>query len=532
MKKFGKLTTLLLIMLLVIFTACQNTKPVDDPAPSEKVLTLGTPYTIDTLNPYKYSSDGDRYVLSQVMESLVEADGGKYFPLLATSWSNPDEKTWDFKIREDAFWHEGNEVYEIGANVQLKAQDVKDCFDFVLDPANKARRQAELANIIEKVEVIDDFTVRFTTLEPHAYFLQNINRQPIFSLQALEVLGEDNFSFYPIGTGAFKFSEYKPDDKVVLLKNDSYPITPHLDKVIFSIIPDKSVAAIALQTNEIDVAMQLLPTDVQAVRAVEGLTTLSNTSGWYRYVAFNVSNPLFEDKRVREAFSLAVNMDEAVDSIFDIEGLAVRAPGPVPKGLPGYTDAWFDLWEYNVEAAKNLLSEAGWVAGSDGILEKDGVKMSFVLKTPNDTNRSKLGVIVATQLKAIGIDCTPQTQEWATHLEDIRTGNVEMFIMGGGSTIDGLNYMFHSKNAEGGAHNTHYKNSELDNLIEQATRTVDSEAREVIWEQAARIIVEEKVHISAYYEYVQIGINERVVDYNPPNVWVALTSPTRNVNVK
>ncbi len=519
-------------MLASLSTACtkQEQQPSGDAV--SKILTIGTPYTIDTFNPFMYTSDGDRYVLSQIMESLVDGESGNYYPLLAESWSNPDSLTWDFVIRDNAYWHDDNPVYPKGTKTKVTAEVVKDVWDFVLDPKNGARLQAALSALIDKVEVVGDNTVRFVTKEPSAFLLEQINRVPIFSLEALEKLGKDEFAKYPIGTGPFKFKEYKTDDKVVLVRNDDYHIKPNLEQVVFQIIPDKSVSAIALQTGEIDISLQVPPNDVETVAANDKLVVMPNTVGWYRYMAFNFENELFKDKRVREAIGMALDMDSIVRAIFPAETLAETAYGPVPTGIVGYRKDWSSLWTHDPEAAKALLAEAGWKPGTDGVLAKDGKKLSFVLKTPNDVNRAKLGVMIATQLKAIGIDCVSQPMEWATHLDDIKSGNVEAFIMGGGSTPDGLSYMFHSVHAAGGSHNTRYVNSEIDRLIDLGMHTVDPVEREQIWVDAARIAVDDRVQIPCYYEFVQIGVSKQVVDFDKPTVWMSLVSGLRNVDKK
>lgn len=499
---------------------------------SKKVLTIGTPYTIETLNPFTYSSDGDRYVISQIQESLVESSQGRPTPLLAESWTNPDNTTWIFKLRNNAYWHDDNEVYAKGSKERVKAQDVVDVFKFVMDPANKAKRQAKLAAIVKSVEAVDESTVKFVTKEPYAFFTGEINSVPIFSMKAYKQLGAEKFAKFPIGTGPFKFVEYKTDDQVVLKRNDAYHIKPNLEKVVFRIIPDKSVSAIALQTGEIDISLQIPPTEVDKVTANGKVHIVPNTTGWYRYAAFNFDNPLFQDLKVRQAIRMSIDMSAAVKAIFNKESLAEPAYGPVPPGILGRSDEWKSLSSYNPEKAKQLLAEAGWKPGADGILTKDGKPFKFVLKTPNDVNRSKLGVIMATQLKQIGIACTPQAQEWATHLEDIRKGNVEMFLMGGGSTDDGLLYMFHTAFAKGGSHDTRYKNPELDALLDKARAIVNPAEREILWEKAARMTIMDVVHVPGYNEFVQIGVSNRVKDFDKdPTPFMSLVSTLRNVSV-
>ncbi len=377
-KKFAVILPLVFSLLLV--TACSTPAPETK---GQKTLTLATQYTIATLNPCKTSSDGDGYIIRQVMEPLVSGLTGDLRPLLAESWENPDPLTWEFRLRENAYWHEGNAVYPEGANVQVKAEDVKASFDYVLDPANKAQYQARLAQVIERVEVLDDFTVRFVTSEPSAWFLTDVHRVPIFSLKALEVLGQDVFDFTPIGTGPFKFVEYVPDDRVVLEKNDKYFIEPNLDKVTFRIIPDQAVSTVALKTGEIDIALQIPVTEVDSVKNTPGLkVTPTSIGGAYRYVAFNCASDLFSDKRVREAIAFAVDMDSAVEAIFGGDPLlGKRAYCSVVPGVPGYSDC-SDLWEYNPDKAKALLSELGWKPGKDGILEKGGKSSALLLRRP------------------------------------------------------------------------------------------------------------------------------------------------------
>lgn len=521
------LVLLVIAMVGSILAGCTNSKKT-----AANTLVIGTPYTIDTLNPFMYSSDGDRYVLSQVQEALIDGEAGNYYPLLAESWSNPDSLTWDFVIRQNAYWQDDNPVYAKGTKVQVTAEVVKDVWKWVLDPANGARLQPALAKVISKVEVVGDNTVRFTTKAPSAFLLENVNRVPIFSLEALEKMGRDKFDKYPIGTGPFKFKEYLTDDRVVLVRNDNYHIKPSLEQVIFRIIPDSSVAAIALQTGEIDVALQVPANDAAKVAADDKLVIMPNTVGWYRYMAFNFTNSLFKDKKVREAIGMGLDMDTITRAIFPAESLAKRAYGPIPVGIPGYTEEWASLWKYDPDGAKALLAEAGWKPGADGVLAKNGKKLSFVLKTPNDVNRSKLGVMISTQLKGIGIDCVAQAQEWATHLADITSGNTEAFIMGGGSTPDGLSYMFHSVYAAGGAHNTRYVNKEIDKAIDLGMATVDAVAREEIWRGAAEIAINDRVQIPCYSEFVQIGVSKRVEGFDKPTVWMSLVSPLRNVSKK
>lgn len=343
---------------------------------------------------------------------------------------------------------------------------------------------------------------------------------------------------WPVGSGAFKYVSYQTDDQVVLEKNSDYYITPNVDEVIFKIIPDKSVSAIALQNGEIDITAQVLSTDIDAIAAQEDLELVPNTLGWYRYAGFNCKDPLFTDPEIRKALTMAVDLDAAVDAIFKNSAgvkLAVRAYGPIPLELPGADET---LWKenavaYDPEGAKKILESKGWKTGADGIYEKDGKKFSFTIKTPNnDNNRVKLGTIISTQLKQIGIDCVAQPTEWATMLTDIKAGETQMFVMGGGSSLNGMEMLFHTTLSQSNSHRVFYDNPECDALIEKAAVTIDPEERGKVLADASSMIVKDAVHMFGYFEYVQIGMNKKVTDFEKaPTLWYSLCNGYRNVGI-
>jgi len=526
---------LALALLATVVSGCATEQPKPSaPAPAPKpavqdTLTIGTPYSIETLDPTKYSSDGDMYILSQIYEPIVSIDGTTVVPRLAESWTNPDDKTWVFKIRKGLYWHDGNEVFPKGTKKEVTAKDAKYTYDYILDPANKARLQSTLAENIASVEAPDDYTLKVTTKAPYAFFLQDLNRIPIFSKEVRDKLGPDKFAKTPIGCGPFIFTEYKPDDRVVLTRNDNFFIKPKVAKVIFRIIPDKSVALMALESGEIDIALQIPATDVPRLLKDNKVTVIRNTFGWYRYAAFNFNVPLFQDAKIREAIACAVDMAEITKTIFPEAMLAEPAYGPVPRGLLGFTEDWKKMWEYNPEKAKTILTGAGWVLGKDGIFAKGGKKLSFSLKVHNDPARQKMATLISTQLRAVGIDAKVAVRDWATHLDEIRKGDTEMFIMGGGSTPDGLLYMFHTKIAAGQSHNTFYKSKALDDLLDKAKGTVDDKKRTEMWTQAATMTVKDRVHLGGYLEYVQIGTSKKVEQFDPATPWVSLCNVKRNV---
>jgi peptide/nickel transport system substrate-binding protein len=341
---------------------------------------------------------------------------------------------------------------------------------------------------------------------------------------------------FPVGSGAYKFKEYVTDTSVTLVKNDDFWKKPALDKIVYKFITDKSVSAMALQNKEIDIALAILPTELENIVNKDYLVLAPSAIGSLRWIGFNCKLDIFSDPKVRRALAMAVNMDGAIAAIFKNNvgaKLAVRAYGCISYERPGG-----DLEsnkavtpQYNPKEAMKILDELGWKRGRDGIREKDGKKLSFILQVGNnDANREKLSVIVATQLKAIGVDCTARTAEWATHTSDIAKGNVQMYILGGYGNLDGGKRLMET-NPNRFSPNCGYSNPEVDKLIKEAFRTLDYDKRCDLLRRADNIFSSECPHLGGYFEYSQMAYNKRVTDFGYATVYQALCSPMRNVGV-
>jgi ABC-type transport system substrate-binding protein len=141
--------------------------------------------------------------------------------------------------------------------------------------------------------------------------------------------------------------------------------------------------------------------------------------------------------------------------------------------------------------------------------------------------------MAVTYLKRIGVDATSLPTEWPTMTADIKGGNTEMFIMGGGSVMGGMNMLFNSKMNPATAHNTFFADPELDKMLDDGYATVKTEERIEKLKAAALRALDNKTHAGGYFEYVQIGMNNRVKDFEKsPTLWYGLTTPFRNVSVE
>ncbi|HHY11256.1 MAG TPA: ABC transporter substrate-binding protein [Firmicutes bacterium] len=477
-------------------------------------LVIGDAWSVVTMDPALYNDDGSWHVVNNVFDALVDHNSKReVIPRLAESWDNPDNNTWIFHLRKDARWQDGNQVFAEGEGPEVTAEDVKYSIERILDPATRSGRLT-LVNSVDKVEVLDEYTVKITTKEPDAFLLDNLTGVYVVNQKVIETLGAEEFARNPIGSGPFKLEEMKPDDYVSLVRNDDYYIKPNLDKIIIKPIPDQNAMLIALESGDVDAVAQIPQKDVERIESVSNLSVMKQSTAAYRYTAFNCENEPTSDPKFREAISMAIDMDGAVNAIFP-PGMAERAYGPVCPNILGYDPSLEKYWEYNPEKAKQLLAELGWKdSDGDGILDKDGEELNLKILGPQDANRSKLSVIIATSLKDLGIKTDVQNLEWGTLLTEVDKGNFDMFILGGYSGANGMLFMFHSRNKGPNGNNALYENEQVDELLDRGIALVDPEEREPVWKQAQEIIVQDKPHMPAYHEYFFFAYNKKVHDYS------------------
>ena len=219
-RKHSKIILIALICVMAL-TGCSPSKSnggsSSDKTDSngEKVLTVGTTYTVSTFIPWKSTTDGDRYILSNVYESLIEYDTmGNFIPGLAESWENDNNLTWTFHLRDNSYWQTGNDLFK-DEKVKVTANDVKAVFEWTMDEKNEAIRCSSIKNVIERIEVVDEKTIKFITKQPEALLLSPLSNIYIFPLKAVEQ--KFDLGKTPVGSGAYKFVKYNTDDQICLL---------------------------------------------------------------------------------------------------------------------------------------------------------------------------------------------------------------------------------------------------------------------------------------------------------------------------
>lgn len=444
------------------------------------------------LNPAIVASNGVFFVASKVIEPLAEAsfegeDGLR--PRLATSWEGSDDgRSVTFKLREGVTWHDGKPF--TSADVAFSALNI-------WKPLQNLGRIV-FANL-ETVDTPDETTAVFRFSKPTPLQLIR-NALPVVSSVVPKHLYEGtDIATNPanvklVGTGPFKFAEYKPGEYYRLERNTDYwgEGEPKLDEVIFRVLPDRAAAGSALEAEEIHLAaFSAVPlTDLDRISKVPGIKVISKGYEALTYqlvVEINHRRKEIADLKVRQAIAHAIDKQFVVDTIF--LGYAAASTGPVPKNAPEFYTPDVAAYGYDVAKANALLDEAGYPKGANG------TRFSLKLRpAPYFNETRQFGDYLRQALAAIGIDAQLVNADSAAHQKAVYTDHdfdlaVAPPVFRGDPAISttilvqsGIPAGVPFSNQGG------YANAELDTIITKAAETVDATARTELYNEFQKLV--------------------------------------------
>jgi len=509
------------LLLLSTLFACEN--PQDSSLPGVD-QTLKPEYgdtfieasigDASTLLPVLASDSASSDINGQIYNGLVRYDKNLQVEgELAESWEiSPDNLVITFHLRHGVKWHDGT---------PFTSADVLFNYQLYTDPKTPTA-YAEAFKQVKTAEAPDPHTFRVSYGKPYAPALMSWG-MPIHPKHLLE--GQDitrsPLARKPVGTGPFKFVEWLSGEKIVLDANpDYFEGQPYIKRVVYRIIPDVSTQFLELQTGSLDF-MGLLPlqydrqTDTPAFRRLFNKYRYLNFG--YTYLGYNLKRPMFQDRRVRQALSFAINKQEIIDGV--LLGYGAKATGPYKP------DTWVynpdvPRYDYNPEQARKLLKEAGWAdSNQDGILDKDGQPFSFTIVTNQGNDlRAKTGEIIQRRFKEIGVDVQLRIIEWATFLKEfINPGNFDATILGwtGGPEPDQYNIWHSSKTGPRQLNFIGFKNAEVDQLLEDGRRVFDQKQRKVYYDRFQQILAEEQPYTFLYVGEALPAISRRFRGVEP-----------------
>lgn len=446
----------------------------------------------------------------QIFEHLIGREhDGSYGPRLAESWDiSDDAMVYTLYLRQGVKFHDGTD---------FNAAAAKFHFERVKDPETGSHMGETYRRTIAEIETPDDYTIRFVLHEPNAAFIDEViiqNTGYVASPTAVETYGEDA-AFNPVGTGPFKFVSWVPDTRVELVRNEDYwDGPPNIAGVTYRPIPEAATQLTELRTGRLHI-MTTVPVEQMATLENDPNVVLVGEPDFNtRYLVFDLANPLFEDVRVRQAMSYAIDVEELVD-IF-LEGVAEPAKGPLPN-YSFYHKADVYTYPYDPDKALELLADAGWNPGTDGLLRNEaGETFQFTLMSPSGryTKDRELNEGVHYQLRELGFDVNLEVLEFATLVENLQTSNFDLGYIGmmqrTGDPTAHLDLMYASA---GWANWGGYVNERVDELLEAGKRTGDIDERMAVYFEAQDLIAAEAPTIPIMNEFYLLAYRAEVKNF-------------------
>ncbi|MBI5178141.1 MAG: peptide-binding protein [Nitrospinae bacterium] len=448
---------------------------------------------------------------------------------LAESWEIKNKgKTIIFHLRTGVKWHDG---------APFTSADVMFGYRTIINK-NTPTPYSEDFLQVEKAEAPDDLTFIVHYKKPFAPALASWGMLTVLPRHLLE--GKDitksELSRKPIGTGPYRFVEWRAQERIVLEANKEYfEGEPWIRRYVFRIVPDTATQFLELKTGALDL-MNLTPIQYSRQTGTkdfqQNFQRFSYTANAYTYMGYNLRRDIFKDVRVRKAIAYAIDRNEIVQGA--LMGLGKPTTGPYKPGTWQYNQNAVK-YDYSPEKARQLLAEAGWKdTNGDGVLDKGGKKFEFEIITNlgNDT-RKKTAEIIQGKLKNVGISVKIRVLEWASFLKEfINKRNFDATILGWTVSPDPDIYdIWHSSKTKESEFNfITYKNAEVDRLLETGRRSFDKTVRKKAYDRIQEILAEEQPYCFLFSPYALPAVSARVhgvelneattgIGYNWPMKW-------------
>ena len=478
-------------------------------------LVVGRPTDAISLDPNKATTAPEVWVYGNIFETLVTLDEKMQVrPALAERWERLNDKTLRFYLRKGVTFHDGT---------LFNAAAVKFTIERVINPKTPARGRSWLGPVTG-ANVVDEHTVDVITSSSFGPLLNHLTMVfvvGILSPDAVNKFGDD-FGRNPVGTGPFRFEEWKSNQSITLVRNDRYwGPKAYLDRVVFRVIPEEGARMIAYDRGDIDLLLRAAPVEMERLRK-DKKTQVSDTPGLrIIYVGLNSSIPPLDDVRVRRALSHAIDVRGINQYV--VENAMLPARSVIAPMVFGYKDTRLpERYVYDVGLARKLLGEAGWTAGPDGTLRKAGkpMELTFWASEGRDLKDREVSEAVLAQLSKLGIKMNFMRMEWGAYLNALRVEKppYNLFTLGWvtmtGDSDFGLYATFHSANVPPkGTQYQYYRNPEVDRLLDEARTSLDAPTRAAAYGKALEHITNDVSWIPIYQTKETVVLRSYVSGY-------------------
>lgn len=439
-------------------------------------------------------------------------------PLMAKSWTiSPDGLVYTFTLRSDLKWSDGQ---------PLTSADFKFTYDQAMKPDNEYPYR-DNNDFIKSYEAPDPSTIVVTINQKFCPALEGADAVVPLPKHIWEKLDwkdpEKNreINHPSVASGPFKFQEWVKDDHAIFVANDSYFLgRPKLDSYTIQIVPEQAVAYSMLQGNQVDTA-PVTPEQFTATKALPNLKEYDwwLASGTWSYIGFNLRRPALQDANVRHALSYAFNRQAVIDKV--LYGLARPLYSTVVPSS-NYYNPNVQHYDYNPDTARQLLKQAGYTPGGDGILQKNGQRLSLrLLFGPNSSKtREAIAIVAQAQFKQVGVDVSIQGLEWGAFLEATQKPpfDWDLAVSGWSATLDPhwMWQIWSDKFPE--LDFVGYSNPKVVDLFNQGSSQCDN--RKPIYDQIQQILADDSPYIFVSQDESYAFYNKRVGGIKPTAIGI------------
>jgi len=495
----------LVIVLLALPLAGSFPANATPAAQSANTLVIDTTAEATSLDPALVAQPSGFSVINSIFDNLVERDySGALVPMLAESWSFPDQTTIEFRLRQGVTFHNGE---------PFNAESVKYSIERLLDPALNSPLRGGWSKTFQGVEIVDDSTVRFHFSAPEATIFDAMAQSAaMLPPTYYSSNSEDYLASHPVGTGPYTLVDYARDDHTTLAANPNYwgtatyKGTPLVPTVIFRPVPDAATRVSDLLNGTADMIFDVSPDDIDTLRgrSADGFQVVTGNAVKLQFIQFmpkSASDPL-ADRRVRQALNMAVDVNAIVDNLFN--GLGRRQSSPIMDGALG-NDQSLAPYDYNPTFARQLLADAGYPNGFSATMD---------LASSDNPNEA---LAVIGQLQQVGITVKPQTFEVGTfnaNWSQDKSGDLRMARWAG--LQDPANFLNFTTVCGGYLADEFACDQDATNLAKQAAATFDQDARARVYSQIARLLHEDPMGIYLANSVSVYGVGPRVKGWPGP----------------
>jgi len=515
------------------------------------VVRVGLSQEPIILNTLLGSQTVNVIVTENILEGLLSnPPDGTYEPVLAAEVPtrqnggvSPDGLTVTWRLKQGVTWSDGQ---------PFTSKDVLFTYNVIMNPANPVVIRSGYPDI-DSVTTPDDSTVVVKYKRLYAAFKDHFARiLPEHVFGGDPVIDKKEFNRAPVGTGPFKFKSWASGDNITLERNPNFrdKDRPYLDGLIFKIVPSREASIQAFKVGEIDVLWNLIEANIPEFEAMADAAIQPTPSTRVERLILNSScpsgpqqgdpkcpHPVLGDLRVRQAIELAIDKKAIVDKL--LFGKTTVATSVIPLG---WYAAKLEPGEYNPTRAKQLLEEAGWKVGPDGVRVKDGVRAKIEYgTTTGDRLREQTQQVIQELLQAVGIEVeirnTPSPVllgTWQDNAPRAR-GNFDMLMWTTNADVDPqahLHSYFHgsqipTEETRSGRNYHRVIDPELDKGLDAAGSTIDEATRKAAYQTVAERVNADKGHV-VLYNRLEIDALKNYVKGHAVNIWDNLTWDAQN----